>query len=90
MQQVFGIPSIAYQDPAPGSERESVWGGEESKAVVDTDIAFRGREGLDLRGCSTRGEPDFPDGDGPHTNSCEPQGFSMSPDTVHERSVIVE
>jgi len=48
------------------------------------------RNGLDPRGCGSRGEPDFPDGDGCRTKGCEPQGFSVSPDTVHERSAIVE
>jgi len=46
-----------------------------------------GREGP-RRG--TRGEPDFPDGDGRRISSREPQGSSASPDVVRERNVTVD
>ena len=88
-----------YQNPRPKSEGESAWGGEDLKASAKDRTAIpdrkdraaiRDRKGLDLRRCGTRGEPNFPDSDGPRKKGCEPQGFSVSPDAVRERSVIVE
>ena len=69
-----------------GDPGESKW--------VDEDLnrnffgnAVRHRKGPDLCRCSTRIEPNFPDGNGCHARSYELQGFSVSLDVVLEHNL---
>ena len=96
LQQGFGTPSIPYQNSAPGSvpitmiEGESAGGRQELRHIPLVTKMVWSRKFLDLRRCGIRGEPDFPDGDGRWIGSCEPDGFSVSPDEVVEPNGILE
>ena len=81
IEEKLGIPGIPYQNCLFLVEDVGESGASRKKQrLSQTNGVVWGRQRLDLCQCVFRGEPDFPNSDGPTFHGDESEIFTMSPD----------
>ena len=84
IQEELGIPGIPYQNRPSEDGGESV-ASRKKQTCFWINVVW-GRQRLDLCQRVFRGEPDFPNGDGPTFHDDESEKFTMSPNWGHNLS----